>query len=85
MLAYNRFEVSAEIRRLVSETMSVPIDGLTDTTLLAEDLGASSMDIVALSVALDDVYDIEIDLTDLPLTNITIEWITEYILKHKDS
>lgn len=85
MLAYNRFEVSAEIRRVISETMSFPIDGLTDTTLLVDDLGASSMDIVVMSVALDDLYDIEIDLTNLPLTNITIEWITEYILKHKDS
>ena len=79
MLSNNRYEVATEVQRVISETLSVPAGEIQNSTRIAEDLNASSMDVVTLVMSLDDVFGIEIDLNEIPLTNVTVDWIVEHI------
>jgi acyl carrier protein len=81
MLGNNRFEVAAEVRRVISETLSVAIGEIHNSTRIAEDLNASSMDVVTLVMSLDDVFGVEIDLNEIPPINVTVDWIVEYIFR----
>lgn len=83
MLARNRYEVTAEVKRVISDTLSVPIEQVNQNTRIAEDLNATSMDIVTLAMSLDDAFSIEFDLEKIPTSNVTVEWIVEYICSHE--
>lgn len=76
-----RNEVIQALYLAVSETLSVPTENLAETTRIVEDLEADSMDIVTLAISLDDRFGLEIDLTDLPPSNITLGWIVDYIVQ----
>ena len=57
----------------------MPTDHIVGTTRIREDLNATSMDIVTLVMALDDVFGTEIDLTAVPESNVTVDWIVDFI------
>lgn len=76
----NRFEVGETVRRLVVEILAVPEGKVVDSALLAEDLNASSMDLVSLALALDDEFNLEIDLTELTQDQISVGQIVGYVL-----
>ena len=85
MLALTRFEVGAVVRKTISEALAVPEDQISKSTLLVEDLRASSMDLVTLAMALDEQFDFEFELSELPQSNVTVDWIIEYVLLRKAS
>ncbi len=67
------------IQQIVSNHFSVPPEKLTPDTLLAEDLGADSLDYVDLSIDFEDAFDIEIEEEEM-LQFKTLKDIEIYLL-----
>lgn len=53
-----------QIQGIISEVLSVPADNITPDTTFVDDLGADSLDIYQIIMALEEEYDIEIDSED---------------------
>ena len=54
-----------KIKEIISEKLNLDVTGLTKETRFKEDLGADSLDLFELIMALEDEYSIEIDQDDL--------------------
>lgn len=80
MLGINQFELGAKVKGIIAESLAVPLASVIDTTLVIEDLNATSMDIVAISIAIDDAFDIEFELDSLPQENVSVRWIIDYVM-----
>ncbi len=57
-------DVSERVKAIIVEQLGVPADEVTDGASFIEDLGADSLDIVELVMALEEEYDIEISDED---------------------
>ena len=79
MLARNRYEVATEVRRIIAETLAIVAEDISEATLVVEELHATSMDIVTLAMALDDFFGTELDLSEIPTSNVSVAWIIDYI------
>ena len=79
MLTRNRYEVAKDVIRVVSETLAIPAEAISESSLVIEELHASSMDIVTLAMALDDAFGIELDLSEIPTSNVSVGWIVDYL------
>ena len=71
--------VYEKVRSIVAETLAVEISEISDTTNIVADLGADSLAIVTVAIALDEEFDIEIDLTTRAETDITIGELNAFI------
>ena len=49
-----------EARRLIAEQLCVPVERVTDAASFARDLGADSLDLVELSMSLEERFDVAI-------------------------
>lgn len=54
-----------ELKELVAEQLSVSVDDLTEDTNFMDDLGADSLDLFELAMAMEEKFDIEIPSEDL--------------------
>ena len=54
-----------QIKEIVAESLNVEADTLTTDTSFKEDLGADSLDLFELVMALEDEYSVEIPAEDL--------------------
>ena len=67
-----------QIKEIVAESLNVEADTLTTDTSFKEDLGADSLDLFELVMALEDEYNVEIpaeELTDLNTVGDVIEYL----------
>ncbi len=76
----NQFVVRKSVRRIICEVLDLPPQKAADSALLADDLNASSMDLVAIALALDDEFGLEIDLAALPQEQVSVGEIIAYVL-----
>lgn len=53
-------EISSRIKSIISEQLGVPLEDITEAAHFINDLGADSLDIVELIMALEEEWDIEI-------------------------
>ena len=53
------------IKELVADNLGADVSTLTETTSFKEDLGADSLDLFEMVMALEEEYDIEIPTEDL--------------------
>ena len=67
-----------KIQEIVAEQLSVDKDSITMDTSFKDDLGAYSLDLFELVMALEEEYDIEIPTEDLEKIN-TVNDVVEYI------
>lgn len=74
-----RNEVFCGVCRAIAETLSIPEEQLYEGTLVIADLKADSMDIVTVAMCLDDLFGVELDLSELPAGDFTVGWIADYI------
>ena len=69
-----------QIRTLVSEQLGVDRAEMTPSAKILEDLGADSLDVVELVMALEEAFDIEISDEDAELMS-TVGDVENYVAK----
>lgn len=71
-----------EIAKIIAEQFGVEVETITPDTTFEEDLGADSIDIVELSMALEDEYAIG-EMSESDLAGIsTVGDLVQYIQTH---
>jgi acyl carrier protein len=74
--------VETKVREIICEQLGVSEDEVTPDASFVDDLGADSLDIVELVMALEEEYDMEI--TDEEAEKIrTVQDVVNYIESHK--
>lgn len=71
-----------KIKEIVAENLGAEVEDLTPETSFKEDLGADSLDLMEMVMALEDEYSIEIPTEDLEQI-LTIGDVVNYIEKLK--
>lgn len=72
--------VADTVKQIVFEQLEVNLDRITLKSRFAEDLGADSLDVVELVMALEEEFDIEISDEDAE-SILTVEKAVSYIKK----
>lgn len=70
------------IKEMVAENLGADVETLTEDTSFKEDLGADSLDLFELVMALEEEYEVEIPTEDLEKI-VTIGDVIAYIEEHK--
>ncbi|MBX9607016.1 MAG: acyl carrier protein [Gammaproteobacteria bacterium] len=71
--------VHSRVLRLVAEVLALSAEKVTQEALLNADLGATSMDLVSIAIAIDDEFDVEIDLAALPKGDVTVAQVVDHV------
>jgi acyl carrier protein len=74
--------VETKVREIISEQLGVSVDQVTPEASFIEDLGADSLDIVELVMALEEEYGMEISDEDAEKIR-TVRDVVNYIQTHK--
>ena len=67
------------IKKIIADQFDVDVDEITGATSLREDLGADSLDLLDLVMALEDEYSIEIDVEEELNSIQTVGDVEEYL------
>ena len=70
------------IKGIIVDTLQVDEGEVKKSTVLRDDLGADSLDLFELAMALEDEYGLEIETEDLE-SIVTVEDIVAYLEEHK--
>lgn len=70
------------IKGIIVDTLQVDESEVKKSTVLRDDLGADSLDLFELAMALEDEYGLEIETEDLE-SIVTVEDILTYLEDHK--
>lgn len=71
------------MKEIIAEQLSVEADSITEASSFKDDLGADSLDLFELVMALEEEYDIEIPTEDLEQI-ATVGDVISYIESHKE-
>lgn len=74
-------DTAERVKKIIVEQLGVPEEEVTENASFIEDLGADSLDIVELVMALEEEYDIEISDEDAEKI-LTVGDATKYITEH---
>ena len=72
-----------KIKEIAADSLGADVSGLTAETSFKENLGADSLDLFELTMALEDEYGIEIPSEDLEKI-VTVGDVVEYVNAHKE-
>jgi acyl carrier protein len=75
----SKTETLDRVVKVISDVLSVPESTLVAGTKIRQDLGADSMQIVTIMIALDAEFDAEFEIDELPTDDVTIDWICEFV------
>ena len=75
-------EISERVKSIIVEQLGVSLEEVTPQASFIEDLGADSLDIVELIMALEEEYDMEIPDEDAEKIQ-TVEDVTKYVQSKK--
>lgn len=70
------------VREVIANTLRIELETVVDTADIMDDLGADSLDVLDLIVALEEEFDITISDADV-INNRIVEDIVAYIVNHK--
>ena len=71
-----------KIKEMVADSLGVDAETITEETSFKDDLGADSLDLFELVMALEEEYDVEIPTEDLEQI-ATVGDVISYIESHK--
>ena len=71
-------DVAGKIKQIIADQLQVSLEEITPEASFIEDLGADSLDIVELVMALEEAYDIEISDEDAEKIQ-TVQDVISYI------
>ena len=70
-----------KIKKILSEQFEVPADSITEETSMVDDLGADSLDVVELTMALEETFSLP-DTPEEELTAIhTVGDLADYVAR----
>ena len=72
-----------QIKKMVADNLGVEESKITENASFKDDLGADSLDLFELTMALKDEYGIEIPSEDLEKI-VTVGDVVEYVNAHKE-
>ena len=72
-----------QIKKMVADNLGVEESEITENASFKDDLGADSLDLFELTMALEDEYGIEIPSEDLEKI-VTVGDVVEYVNAHKE-
>ena len=72
-----------QIKKMVADNLGVEESKITENASFKDDLGADSLDLFELTMALEDEYGIEIPYEDLEKI-VTVGDVVEYVNAHKE-
>ena len=72
-----------EMKELIAEGLSIDESKITEESSFKDDLGADSLDLFEMVMALEDEYEIEIPTEDLEKI-ATVGDVVSYISEHKE-
>ena len=72
-----------KLKEIIAESLNVDADKITEETSFKDDLGADSLDLFEMVMALEDEYEIEIPTEDLEKI-ATVGDVVNYINEHKE-
>ena len=72
-----------QIKSMIAENLGVNEDTITEASSFKDDLGADSLDLFELAMALEDEFSIEIPTEDLEQI-ATVGDVVQYINAHKE-
>ena len=72
-----------QIKKMVADNLGVEESKITENASFKDDLGADSLDLFELKMALEDEYGIEIPSEDLEKI-VTVGDVVEYVNAHKE-
>ena len=72
-----------QIKSMIAENLGVNEDTITEASSFKDDLGADSLDLFELAMALEDEFGIEIPTEDLEQI-ATVGDVVDYISAHKE-
>lgn len=75
--------VFEKIKQMLADQLDANIDDMTMETRIGEDLGADSLDVVELLMAIEEEFDVEIPDEDIEALK-TIGDVVEYIQNKQD-
>jgi len=76
----HRTEIERNVFKVVADTFPDTSVTLTASTLLKEDLGADSMQLIALMIALDAEFDAEFAVDRIPSHDVSLAWICDFVI-----
>jgi acyl carrier protein len=74
--------IEERVKEIICEQLGVSAEEVTPQASFIEDLGADSLDLVELVMALEEEYDMEISDEDAEKIR-TVQDVLDYINKHK--
>lgn len=83
-MAMTRENIAEEIKKLISESISTDINEIKEDSKFVDDLGADSLDIVELVMAMETKFDIEIpdeDAQKIKTVGEAIDYISKKLSK----
>ena len=72
-----------KMKEIIADQLSVDADSITEASSFKEDLGADSLDLFEMVMALEENYGIEIPTDDLGQLE-TVADVIDYIQSHKE-
>jgi acyl carrier protein len=67
------------VQQIIAETLGVEVAKVQPRSRIKDDLGADSMQVVTIIIALDAEFDTEFNTDEIPKSGVTVQWIAEFV------
>lgn len=75
----SKAEILTRVVRVIADCLERDPSELTPSTRIREELGADSMQVVTIIIGLDEEFDAEFNVDELPKDGVTIDWIVNFV------